>query len=278
MSDDKREKLREYLRKNRPKDRVNLCNNSNDKENSNKNLEDDLNLDNEINSNKRDYDKEPLIIKNYDKFMEWGNFAFSKMFASSNIVLFWFLLVKEDLLMVFFMLFLIVSICIIFLYMPYRYYVINNEYKTVFYNNKICYYQNNKLLKETIFIDKNSVEIVRLFWNDFVDNKIPIFLLYGLVIFFSFKEPLCLIYFLYLIMVAGSYVLVKLFLHYNINNSFICFTNFSSVYLVDSINKKNDFYLYFTAKNDYKKLRKYFLYKFNIDLNNTKKDFFSMYN
>ena len=83
MSDDKREKLREYLRNNRPKNKVNLGNNSNNKENSNKNLEDDLNLNypnlnnnsnldnsqisnNKINSNKRDYDKEPLIIRDYN--------------------------------------------------------------------------------------------------------------------------------------------------------------------------------------------------------------------
>ena len=76
MSDDKREKLREYLRNNRPKNRINLGNNSDNKEKSNKNLEDDLNLDNsnlnnsqisnnKINSNKRDYDKEPLIIYEY---------------------------------------------------------------------------------------------------------------------------------------------------------------------------------------------------------------------
>ena len=73
MDDEKREKLRECLRNN----------NSNNKENSNKNLENDLNSDNlnlnnnsnldnsqisnnKINSNKRDYDKEPLIIRDYN--------------------------------------------------------------------------------------------------------------------------------------------------------------------------------------------------------------------
>ena len=81
MSDDKREKLKEYLRKNRPKNRANLGNSSNNKENPNKNLEDDLNLDNSnLNNdsnldnsqisnnkiNKRDYDKEPLFIKNHN--------------------------------------------------------------------------------------------------------------------------------------------------------------------------------------------------------------------
>ena len=83
MEEDKREKLREYLRNNRPKNRANLGNSSNNKENSNKNLENDLNsdnlnlnnnsdldnsqiLNNKINSNKRDYDKEPLLIKNHN--------------------------------------------------------------------------------------------------------------------------------------------------------------------------------------------------------------------
>ncbi|MCZ6172740.1 hypothetical protein [Campylobacter ureolyticus] len=73
MSDEKREKLREYLRNNRPKNSVNLSNSSDNKENSNKNLENDLNLDNsnssnKINSNKRDYDKEPLVLRDYSGF------------------------------------------------------------------------------------------------------------------------------------------------------------------------------------------------------------------
>ncbi len=77
MSDDKREKLREYLRNNRPKSKINLGNSSDNIKNSNKNLEDDLNLDNsnlnnskisnnKTNSNKKDYDKEPLFIKNHN--------------------------------------------------------------------------------------------------------------------------------------------------------------------------------------------------------------------
>lgn len=71
MDDDKREKLREYLRNNRPKNRINLGNNYDKKENSNKSLENDLNFDNsnlnnKTNSNKRDYEKEPIILKNYN--------------------------------------------------------------------------------------------------------------------------------------------------------------------------------------------------------------------
>ncbi|MCZ6104338.1 hypothetical protein [Campylobacter ureolyticus] len=62
MSDDKREKLREYLKNNRPKNSVNLNYSSNNKENFTENLKKDSDL------NKRDYNKEPLIITNYDRF------------------------------------------------------------------------------------------------------------------------------------------------------------------------------------------------------------------
>ena len=73
MSDDKREKLREYLRNNKPKSKINLGNNP--YENSNNELDglnsdENLNLNNSQISNnkinKRDYDKEPLFIKNHN--------------------------------------------------------------------------------------------------------------------------------------------------------------------------------------------------------------------
>lgn len=75
MSDDKREKLREYLRNNRPRNRVNLGNSSDNKEDSNKNLEDGLNLDNsqilhnKTNSHKRDYDKKTDYHQRLWKFL-----------------------------------------------------------------------------------------------------------------------------------------------------------------------------------------------------------------
>ena len=87
MDDDKREKLREYLRNNRPKNKIDLNNNSDNKENSNKNLENDLNLDNSqisnnnTNSNKRDYDKNPIIINDYSNFFTGTQRLFALMFG-----------------------------------------------------------------------------------------------------------------------------------------------------------------------------------------------------
>ena len=77
MSDEKRKKLREYLRNNRPKNRVNLGNNpykNSNNELDGLNSDENLNLDNfQISNNKtnlikRDYDKKPLVITNYDRF------------------------------------------------------------------------------------------------------------------------------------------------------------------------------------------------------------------
>ncbi|EPH08827.1 hypothetical protein HMPREF9309_01020 [Campylobacter ureolyticus ACS-301-V-Sch3b] len=105
----KKEKLREYLRNNRPKNRVNLGNNH--YENSNNELDglnsdENLNSDNsqisnnKTNSNKRDYDKEPIIIKdnNLNLFfissitciflvlLTWGYFEQSQSFLYTSII------------------------------------------------------------------------------------------------------------------------------------------------------------------------------------------------
>ena len=72
MSDDKREKLREYLRNNRPRNNINLGNDSNknlDNLNNSSVLKDQNSAqisNSKTNSNKRDYDKEPLFIKNHN--------------------------------------------------------------------------------------------------------------------------------------------------------------------------------------------------------------------
>lgn len=90
MDDDKREKLREYLINNKYKSKINLGNNYDKKENSNKNLENDLNFDNsnlnnKTNSNKRDYEKEPIILKNYNAGNLLSYFLITMIFCGTFI-------------------------------------------------------------------------------------------------------------------------------------------------------------------------------------------------
>ena len=159
MDDDKREKLREYLRNNRPKNRANLGNSSNNKEKSNKNLENDSNLDNsqisnnKINTNKRDYDEEPLVLKDYTVFMR-----VDLVFNGILIVLIGVMLTACMETMNFIFLFCIFFIVIIFYFIELYIYsaLVQNNYIVKLTNKKALFYKNKNLIKDfNIKIDAN---------------------------------------------------------------------------------------------------------------------------
>ncbi len=168
MSDDKREKLREYLRNNRPKNSVNLGNSSNNKENSNKNLEDDLNLDNSnLNNsqisnnkiNKRDYDKEPLILKDYSISMAThlimcGILWFIVFFALSVFVA---QFDYKDESRNFHALFVVIFTYIVFFITDIYLFSIFNSSKrfVILYNSYAIFYKENKIKKEFFLKGKN---------------------------------------------------------------------------------------------------------------------------
>ncbi|GKH61413.1 hypothetical protein CE91St25_17490 [Campylobacter ureolyticus] len=170
MSDDKREKLREHLRNNRPKNRANLGNSSNNKEDFNKNLEDDSNLDNlnlnnnsnldnsqipnnKTNSNKRDYDEEPLVLKDYTVFMR-----VDLVFNGILIILTGVMLTAFMETMNFRFLFCIFFIVIIFYFIELYIYsaLVQNNYIVKLTNKKALFYKNKNLIKDfDIKIDAN---------------------------------------------------------------------------------------------------------------------------
>ena len=75
MNDDKREKLREYLKNNRPKNKINLDNSQIS--------------NNKTNSNKRDYDKEPIILNNYEMIFAMLCDILSLIFALIIVIFFY---------------------------------------------------------------------------------------------------------------------------------------------------------------------------------------------
>ena len=148
MSDDKREKLREYLRNNRPKNRVNLGNSS--YENSNNELDglnsdENLNSDNSQissskNSNQRDYDKEPLIVKNYSPLL-----TFIFCLIASIIAIFVILLYKDNFYHI--AIFTSITLCS-FLRIANN----KNNFRIVITNSQIKYIANSKTEK-IIFVN-----------------------------------------------------------------------------------------------------------------------------
>ncbi len=272
MDHEKREKLREYLRNNRPKNRINLGNNSDNKEKSNKNLEDDLNLDNsQILNNKinfRDYDKEPLIVKNYLKFV--------------NIILIF---------VYFFLLFLF----LIFIGVETRYrsggigigmftglsYVLFQPYDKnltlIIFNNQFIKYQINNEWKKIKISDIK--EINKNCSNSYLDlHKIKIsnsLLIASIVLFFS----TCILVkdyktaFVIVILPVISYFLARFILFAFINKTIFGYKVFNSVAIYKKQNflsKDENYINILPNKKNLKEIEIYFVNKLNINLKNQK--------
>ena len=185
MDDEKREKLREYLRNNRPKSKINLGNSSNNKENFNKNLEKDLNLDNSNldnsqissskNSNQRDYDKEPLIVKNYSVLLVF-------IICLMSVILIAIFTIYND--QRYFYLVIGIFICI---ESSSRLFSNKNSFSVVFNESSIQYLANNKLEKE--IITKEIKYIKNCFADEAhlikVNKKFARFIILAIISFFN---------------------------------------------------------------------------------------------
>ena len=179
MSDDKREKLREYLRNNRPKSKINLGNSSNNKENSNKNLEKDLNLDNsnlnnsrisdnKTNLNKRDYDKEPIVLNNYEMIFAMLCDILSLIFALV-VTIFFDAIFKGEINEILFTVNFIVIVAFVFIYIEFIEYQ-KNKPKILLKNTSIEFYEKSKRV-HTVKTQNVGKIICKLSSNYSSENK-----------------------------------------------------------------------------------------------------------
>ncbi|MCZ6160564.1 hypothetical protein [Campylobacter ureolyticus] len=267
MSDDKREKLREYLRNNRPKNSVNLGNNSNNKENSNKNLKNESNLDNsqisnnKTNLNKRDYDKEPLIIKNYNSANLLSYILISLIIYSIFIKFLYnfglidlsyygrtYLTYHENLTFIVYI-FLEFLAAIYFYHIKEKDIIINNSYITYFGNN------NSKGLDIEILNEKNFI-------NEKYNLKINFIFFIFLVIAFIGGINFSNFIFAFGIFFVRYMPIILFSFHKNKN-----FTFFNPGYLCI----KTKYYkkiIPLVSKDNTSKVKKYFLEKLDIDITN----------
>ena len=264
MEEDKREKLREYLRNNRPKNRANLGNSSNNKENSNKNLENDLNLNNDLNSdnsqissnknsNQRDYDKEPLIVKNYSVLLVF-------IICLMGAILIAIFTIYND--QRYFYLVIGIFICI---ESSSRLFSNKNSFYVVLNEGSIQYLVNNKLEKEIItkeikhikncFADEAHLIKVNKKFARFIILAIISFLTYCLCVgdFFIASVPLIIFMFTFA---------VKFIFEIFINKKY-SFKFYTGLIIYG---KDDDMIDFLPKISDYKKIKKYFLAKKGINL------------
>ena len=296
MSDDKREKLREYLRNNRPRNNINLDNNSNNIENSNKNLEDNSNLNNSQissneNSNQRDYDKEPIVIKDYSYFFG-VSLRFISFFIGITIVVSVMCMtmnsIKEKIEIWFLFVPLIVPLA--FVLCDYYAHVIRDNYKLYFTNNSINYTLDGKL-KRKIYINEIPNYLLKPFWKNNLDTQAVIIVLIIVIFIFAYllislSKPISneIYYFTALFFISQLFgnIIFKVLLYLWINKTLYGFRVFPTLIIAEPINpklgttsefsnKQKYYFIYFYNEQIYDEVREYFLQNLGIDINKTRK-------
>lgn len=296
MSDDKREELREYLGNNRPKNRVNLGNNSNNKENSNKNLEDNSNLNNSQissneNSNQRDYDKEPIVIKDYSYFFG-VSLRFISFFIGITIVVSVMCMTMNSIKEKIEIWFLFAPLIVPFVFVCFDYYahVARDSYTLYFANNSINYMLDSKL-KRKININEIPNYLLKPFWKNKLDIQAVIIVLIIVISIFAYllislSKPISneIYYFTALFFISQLFgnIIFKVLLYLWINKTLYGFRVFPTLIIAEPINpklgtpsefsnKQKYYFIYFYNEQIYDEIREYFLQNLGIDINKTRK-------
>ena len=242
------------------------------------------------NSKARDYDKEPIIVKNYERLLiSTITFLYAPMILGGYILSIWDLIFpKRHISMmeisssVIFGIFIAIALRLI-----YSSCVSNNNRKIYFMNNSIDFYNNGELERRTNNIHLNYV-ISRPFWGYCNDDKIRR-LIYNIIIIFSiaalsFLSSQILLFFIFSILSA---IFLKIFFHFLIVGNFKNFSFFSAI-VVDYpyYEQENTYYLssILSAKNylvcvygaeRLNEIKEWFLIRKHIDIDKIEKYYLS---
>ncbi|NLK66571.1 MAG: hypothetical protein GX282_03755 [Campylobacteraceae bacterium] len=262
------------------------------------NLDNSSNLQNQTstqisdnkNSNKRDYDKEPIIIKSYEIF-----FVACLHFMSIWLSIFTAIVVDEFLfvenpsfhIVIFFICFHIVFMGIWSSYIFYRD-IIKNNHQIYFTQNFISFYENGELKSN---VDNTSIKrlIAKPLWTYYfirtgsIWNKIFYILLLSLLFIISFKFCAMVILFMYIYM-----MIFKLTTHILFSKNLKDFRFFNTIcvdepiiprgYITDGRILSQRYYLiYYFNEKTHQEIKTYFLDRKNIDIDKVRKDYFILY-
>nr|WP_314892659.1 hypothetical protein [uncultured Campylobacter sp.] len=242
------------------------------------------------NSKARDYDKEPIVIKNYEKLLiSTITFLYMPMILGGYILSIWDLIFSRHHISmmeigssVIFGIFIAIALRLI-----YSYCISNNNRKIYFMNNSIDFYKNGELERRTNNLHLNYV-IGRPFWGYCNDDKVRRFI-YNIIIIFSitalsFLSSQILLFFIFSILSA---IFLKIFFHFLIVGNFKNFSFFSAI-IVDYpyYEQENTYYLssILSAKNylvcvyDTERLneiKEWFLIRKHIDIDKIEKYYLS---
>lgn len=245
-------------------------------------------------SNKRDYDKEPIVIKDYSYFFGVSLEYFSVIIGSAIMFYLYIIinitmnLTKEKI-----EIWLLIGPAIMpFVFVFYNYYahVIRDNYRLYFTNNSINYMLNGKL-KRKININEVPNYLLKPFWKNKLDIESILFILV-LVVFIIFlwivytTKPLPreIYYFIVLWFASKLFanIVFKASLYLWINKTLSGFRIFPILIIAEPIidpklgsgiwgSKQKYYFIYFYNEQIYDEVREYFLQNLGIDINKTRK-------
>lgn len=242
------------------------------------------------NSKARDYDKEPIIVKNYERLLiSTITFLYMPMILGGYILSIWnSISSKHHISMmeigssIIFGIFIAIALRLI-----YSSCVSNNNRKIYFMNNSIDFYNNGELERRTNNLHLNYV-IGRPFWGYCNDDKVRRFI-YNIIIIFSiaalsFLSSQILLFFIFSILSA---IFLKIFFHFLIVGNFKNFSFFTAI-VVDYpyYEQENTYYLssILSAKNYLvcvydterpNEIKEWFLVRKNINIDKIEKYYLS---
>ncbi|MFR8441652.1 MAG: hypothetical protein ACLVCW_07980 [Campylobacter sp.] len=242
------------------------------------------------NSKARDYDKEPIVVKNYERLLiSTITFLYAPMILGGYILSIWDLIFsKHHISMmeigssIIFGIFIAIALRLI-----YSCCVSNNNRKIYFMNNSIDFYNNGELERRTNNLHLNDV-IGRPFWGYCNDDKVRRFI-YNIIIIFSiaalsFLSSQILLLFIFSILSA---IFLKIFFHFLIVGNFKNFSFFSAIvvdypyyeqentyYLSSILSAKNYLICIYDAKM-LNEIKEWFLIRKHIDIDKIEKYYLS---
>ena len=234
----------------------------------------------------RDYDKEPLVIKSYERFVSMNLWLFSFFFGSMLMAIAYDLLYKNTFKNIGFNEVLIFILFLLgMLALSYYYYAIRHRYEIRFTNNSINFYRDGELRRASSHKDLEEI-IAKPFWRKSL--KLPrsdkifwlVMFIFGIIAFGWF-----LIF--YLFMICFSNMLFKLCFYIFLNRNLKYFRLFPII-IIDEPLYPNYFlsseayilagkyyYVYIFNEDQYKEIKTYFLDRKNIDIDEVKKYYFT---
>ncbi|MDU5326661.1 hypothetical protein [Campylobacter ureolyticus] len=239
-------------------------------------------------SNKRDYDKEPIVIKDYSYFFGVSLEYFSVIIGTTIMFYLYIIinitmnLTKEKI-----EIWLLIGpaiVPIIFVFYDYYAHVIRDNYRLYFTNNSINYMLNGKL-KRKIDINEIPNYLLKPFWKNRFDTEVAIFILVIVVFIVSLwliyatkPFPKEIYYFIVLWFASKLFanIVFKASLYLWLNKTLSGFRIFPILIVAEPIidpklgtgiwlSKQKYYFIYFYNEQIYDEIREYFLQNFDID-------------